>query len=280
MSYLNLLINNQKTYKSTLNETNNCILTMFFNNEYSMKKAEKLIKQQRERAKKRKESMDETMNSPSESETQSDHHGSVRGSLSGSMHSSVREGTVSYAEHKANKALNSIELTIASQEDREQDLETKIKDTVIEAKNKLAAGNKRAALRAMKKVKLEQAELQKVSSVIETLEAQKLHIESSINSINVLKVMQEGSETLQGLSGSTKISDIDNVIDKIRDTMEITAEINDILSTPVNNVLVDDDDLLRELEEMGDNGPIDLPVAPAGKLKIKANSDGMLLHES
>lgn len=245
-----------------------------------MKKAEKLIKQQRERAKKRKESMDETMNSPSESETQSDRHGSIRGSLSGSMNSSVREGTVSYAEHKANKALNSIELTIASQEDREQDLETKIKDTVIEAKNKLAAGNKRAALRAMKKVKLEQAELQKVSSVIETLEAQKLHIESSINSINVLKVMQEGSETLQGLSGSTKISDIDTVIDKIRDTMEITAEINDILSTPVNNVLVDDDDLLRELEEMGDNGPMDLPVAPAGKLKIKANSDGMLLHQS
>ena len=250
-----------------------------------MKKAEKLIKQQQAKTKKRKESMDETESNPSRPEdSQSDHQnsGSLKGSitLSGSMNSSVREGTVSYAEHKANKALNSIELTIASQEDREQDLETNIKDTVIEAKNKLAAGNKRAALRAMKKVKLEQAELQKVSSVIETLEAQKLHIESSLNSINVLKVMQEGSETLQGLNGSTKVSDIDTVIDNIRDTMEITAEINDILSTPVNNVLVDDDELLRELEGMRDDGPLNLPVAPAGKLKVKSNSEGMLLHQS
>ncbi len=161
--------------------------------------------------------------------------------------------SISYVEHKALKALELIQKTICSQEIRENNLETKIKDTMIEAKNKLDNGNKRAALRAMKKVKLEQVELNKVSSVIETLEAQKLHIESSLNNIQVLKVMQEGSATLQNLNTSSKVEDVDIVLDNIRDSMDITAEVNQILSAPVDNILLDDDELLKELESYGKN---------------------------
>ncbi len=263
---------------------------MFFNNSYSIKKAKKIIKEQQQKTKeKRNESLQQSssLRSAASSETQSIRQStadsSVRSSQSGSqlhlagsnVSATTAQKNVTYAEHKANKALHSIEATIESQENREQELETKIKDTLIEAKHKMAAGNRRSALRSMKKVKLEQAELNKVSTVIETLEAQKLHIESSLNSIGVLKVMQEGSETLQGLNSKTKTEDIDSVIDGIKDTMEMTAEINDILTAPVDNLLMDDDDLLRELEELTNsaddqqtqNKALNLPSAPTGGLE-------------
>ncbi len=264
---------------------------MFFNNTKAMNKAKKYIKAEEEKKKRRTKSMDETTNETSNLPSEStDSRQSVRSapsiikvqhsrsSTSATMNS--RSGAaadkVSYAEHKANKALESIQLTIESQEMREGQLENEIRDSMITAKNKLAGGQKRAALRTIKKVKLEQVELDKVSRVIETLEAQKLQIESSLNTIQVLKVMQEGSTTLQNLNSNSKVEDIDVVVDEIRDTMLITAEINEILSEPVDNILVDDDELLKELEEYGnenDNNAIaananavDLPEVPTKAL--------------
>lgn len=180
--------------------------------------------------------------------------------------------SISYVEHKALKALELIQKTIGSQEIRETNLETKIKDTKIEAKNKLDNGNKRAALRAMKKVKLEEVELNKVSSVIETLEAQLLHIESSLNNIQVFKVMQEGSTTLQNLNTNSKVEDIDIVLDNIRESMDITAEVNQILSAPVDNILLDDDELLKELESYDNNDQgLTFPAVP-DKTPIQSES--------
>lgn len=175
---------------------------------------------------------------------------------------SLKKGSVSYVEHTALESLQVIQKTIESQEIREGELETSIKTNITEAKGKMAIGNRRSAIRSMKKVKLEQVELDKVSAVIEKLEAQKLQIESSLNNIKVLKVMQEGSSTLQKLNNNTKVEDVDIVMDEIRDTIEITAEINDILSAPIDDLLFDEDELLKELEGYQDDKKIKLPVVP------------------
>lgn len=77
------------------------------------------------------------------------------------------------------------------------EIQAKIKVTIATAKEKLEGGNKRAAVRSMKKVKLYQVELNKVAAAIDTLKMQTMSIESSLNHMEVLKAMQEGSDAMK-----------------------------------------------------------------------------------
>ena len=78
-----------------------------------------------------------------------------------------------------------------------REIQAKIKVTIATAKEKLEGGNKRAAVRSMKKVKLYQVELNKVAAAIDTLKMQTMSIESSLNHMEVLKAMQEGSDAMK-----------------------------------------------------------------------------------
>jgi len=49
------------------------------------------------------------------------------------------------------------------------------------------------------------------------------------------------------IQSGTPVEDVDIVIDKSKDTMDYSREINDILSQPIDYIIIDDDDLLKEL---------------------------------
>ena len=178
-------------------------------------------------------------------------------------------------QQKAQETLASLQKTIASQEEREAEMDHKISQCTQEAKAKLVAGKKPAAIRCMKKAKLYQMEQSKIAAAIETMEAQILTIESAMNNYKVMQAMQAGSTTMKNLQSETKdnsASFADALICEIRDTMDYAAEVREILSQPVDHVILDDDELLRELqllsadEEAGTAAAvameIDLPVAP------------------
>jgi charged multivesicular body protein 4A/B len=176
---------------------------------------------------------------------------------------------------QAEQTLQLINDTIASQERRDDQLDQEISSLLQEARTKLAAGNKRSAVRLLKKMKLKQHEQAKVGHVIETMEAQVLTIESAIENAKVLRAMQQGATTMKSLrdSDQTSVEAFDSVLLDIKDTMDYAEEIQQILAEPVGNVVLDDDELLLELEkelnrDFGDGAAnatvldIDMPSAP------------------
>ncbi len=186
---------------------------------------------------------------------------------------------LSFEEKRAHEALKHIKATIGIQEAREEEMENKIKDVMKVAKEKLEAGNQRAAIRSMKKAKLYQAEMNMVAGAIETLEMQTMSIESSLYNMEVIKAMQEGSDALKNMQSGTKVEDVDIAIDEIRNAMDYTSEINDILTRPVDDIIIDDDELLKELaayngQFKSTNVQLDLPNVPTSPLKGNEGKDG------
>merc|ERR1712176_1238905 len=57
-----------------------------------------------------------------------------------------------------------------------------------------------------------------------------------------------GTTTMQKIRTDIGIDDVDNVMDDIKQEMEMAQEINDAIGQPVDPLLTDDDELLEALE--------------------------------
>lgn len=171
------------------------------------------------------------------------------------------------SKSKAEVTMELIQDTINNQEDREAELGEKVSALITEAKEKKSTGNVKGAVRAMKKVNLIRHEQNKVTSVIETLEAQMMTIESAINNAKVVAAMAAGSAAMKNLNASVTAADIDEVMDAMQQGFDFSTEINEILSQPVSNLVMDDDELLAELDGLiqKDDGNIYFPLQPSSQ---------------
>jgi hypothetical protein len=169
------------------------------------------------------------------------------------------------------KKLRLIADMIASQEEREGQIDQEIVKLLHEAKIKNASGNQRAAIRLLKKRKMKQREQDKISRAIETMEAQVWTIESALENAKVVRVMQEGADAVKTLRDDKTygltIDAVEDALADIRDTVEYTEEIQQILAEPIGTIDVDDDELLKELQDMEDTF--------LGCPEVSAPSDGM-----
>merc|ERR1712039_436761 len=94
--------------------------------------------------------------------------------------------------------------SISQQHKREAHVETKLDKMVLEAKQKMAKGDKKGALYAMKRKKLYEQEQQKIQNVLFTLETQVINLESA----------QQNAQTYQALkSGNAAMKSIRNKVD-------------------------------------------------------------------
>ncbi|KAG7371759.1 Snf7 family protein [Nitzschia inconspicua] len=179
------------------------------------------------------------------------------------LHSSSEKPREEYMDPKlvqAEQTLQFLNDTIASQERRDDHLGQEIAALLLDAKAKHTEGNKRGAIRQLKKMKLKQHEQTKVGHTIETMEAQALTIESAIETAKVLQAMKRGANTTKSLQHGkeTSVEAFDDVLEDIKYTMDYAAEIQQILSEPVGNVILDEDELLQELERCMDDD-VDTP---------------------
>ena len=169
------------------------------------------------------------------------------------------------------KTLRLIEDMIASQEEREGQIDQEIVKLLHEAKIKNASGNQRAAVRLLKKRKMKQRQQDKISRAIETMEAQVWTIESALENAKVVRVMQEGADAVKTLRDDRTygltIDAVEDALADIRDTVEYAEEIQQILAEPIGTIDVDDDELLKELQDMEDTF--------LGCPEVSAPSDGM-----
>jgi charged multivesicular body protein 4 len=63
--------------------------------------------------------------------------------------------------------------------------------------------------------------------------------------------MQAGTKTMAKIRNDVGIEQVDDVMDEIKEEMEMAQEINDAIAQPVDSLLfADEDDLLAELNEL------------------------------
>mmetsp|Transcript_2499 Transcript_2499/g.3391 ORF Transcript_2499/g.3391 Transcript_2499/m.3391 type:complete len:228 (-) Transcript_2499:95-778(-) len=182
---------------------------------------------------------------------------------------------------------------IKTQEKREEHLEKKVDVLVKEAKVKLAKGDKKGALFAMKRKKLYEAEMEKIQNVKMTLETQVINLESAAQNAQTYKAMQSGASTMKKIRNEVGLEKVDDVMDDIKEEMELASEINNAIAMPVDPLMTDEDELLAELNDLETadleadllkpaprvEENISLPAVPDAKLPTLAKNEAEELRK-
>mmetsp|Transcript_22742 Transcript_22742/g.28034 ORF Transcript_22742/g.28034 Transcript_22742/m.28034 type:complete len:219 (+) Transcript_22742:351-1007(+) len=172
---------------------------------------------------------------------------------------------------------------VQTQEKREEHLEKKMEMMTNEAKAKMAAKDKKGAMFALKRKKLYEAELEKIQNVKMTLETQVMNLESATQNADTFMAMKQGTNAMKQIRQNVGIEKVDDMMDEIKDEMDMATEISNAIAQPVDPYMHDEDELLKELQELeqGDveaellkptPANLDLPAVPAGKLPSLANT--------
>ena len=170
---------------------------------------------------------------------------------------------------------------------REEHIQKKIDAIVADAKKKMAKGDKKGALFAMKRKKLYEKEIEKIFNVKMTLETQVISLESAAQNAQTFQAMQAGTQTMSKIRNEVGIEQVDDVMDDIKEEMELANEINDAIAQPVDPLMADEDDLLAELNELETEdleaellrppptvaAPLTLPNVPDSKLPALAKKE-------
>lgn len=102
----------------------------------------------------------------------------------------------------------------------------------------------------MKRKKLYEAEADKIQNVKMTLETQVINLESAAQTAETIKAMEQGTKTMKKIRTEVGIEQVDDIMDEIKEEMELANEINNAIAQPVDPLLTDEDELLQELNEL------------------------------
>ncbi|CAE6333668.1 unnamed protein product [Rhizoctonia solani] len=164
---------------------------------------------------------------------------------------------------------------------KEENLQRKIEEELKKAKAN-AVSNKTAATAALRRKKTYETELEKLYGQRMTLETQLNAIENANLNAETMAAMKQGAQALRDIHGNLTIDVVDATMDKVREQMELTNEISEAISNPLNmGVDIDEDELkdqLAELEQeelndrlMGaDRAPLHTPAVTAGPSTVSA----------
>ena len=105
----------------------------------------------------------------------------------------------------------------------------------------------------MKKRKLYQSEQNKISNVKMTLETQCISLESAATTAEAFQAMSAGTNTMKKIRADVGIDQVDDMMIDIQEEMAAADEVNTAIGQSIDPTMgmMDDDDLMKELEDMG-----------------------------
>ncbi|EUC66043.1 vacuolar-sorting protein SNF7 [Rhizoctonia solani AG-3 Rhs1AP] len=164
---------------------------------------------------------------------------------------------------------------------KEENLQRKIDEELKKAKAN-AVNNKTAATAALRRKKVHEAELEKLYGQRMTLETQLNAIENANLNAETMSAMKQGAQALRDIHGNLTIDKVDSTMDQVREQMELTEEISQAISNPLNiGVELDEDELKDELAELeqeelndrlmgADRAPLHTPAVTTGPSTVSA----------
>lgn len=85
--------------------------------------------------------------------------------------------------------------------------------------------------------------------------------------------MQSGKHAMTEIRNQTDIEKVDDLMDEIKEEMELADEISNALAQPVDPLIADEDDLLAELNELEANDVEEELLRPTKKTENLAMPD-------
>lgn len=129
----------------------------------------------------------------------------------------------------------------------------------------------------MKRKKLHEAELDKIQNVKLTLETQRFNLESASQNKDTFTAMKEGKNAMAKIRDEVGVEQVDELMDDIREEMEMANEVSAAIGAPVDPFATDEDELLAELEQMqADDLEADLLTVPGGEISLPSVPDAKL----
>ena len=113
-----------------------------------------------------------------------------------------------------------------------------------------------------------EAEIDKIQNVKMTLETQVINLESAAQNAETFKAMEAGSKTMKKIRQDVGIDKVDDIMDEIKEEMELANEINNAIAQPVDPLLADEDELLAELNALEANDLEAELLAPPTKTSV------------
>lgn len=115
-----------------------------------------------------------------------------------------------------------------------------------------------------------------------TIEYQREALENANTNTEVLKIMGGAAKALKQAHNNMDIDKVEDLMDEVREQQQIADEISNVISNPIGfGQDVDDDDLLKELEELEQEEldkqlletgePETLPEVPSADLPSKSS---------
>ncbi|KXS21519.1 Snf7-domain-containing protein [Gonapodya prolifera JEL478] len=147
------------------------------------------------------------------------------------------------------EAMNKLRETSDMLEKREKYLESKI-DAELKFAKMNASKNKRAALMALKRKKTWENEVLKLGNTRATIEAQLNAIEGVNINLEVMNAMKAGGQAMKTIHGDLNIDKVDNIMDDVREQMDLANEVWDAISQPQFGTEHDEDELAQELDAL------------------------------
>ncbi|EPQ27625.1 uncharacterized protein PFL1_04763 [Pseudozyma flocculosa PF-1] len=187
-------------------------------------------------------------------------------------------------KNNARDAIVGLRSQLLMLEKKEEHLNKKIEDELRKAKANVST-NKRAAQAALRQKKVYENELDKIAGTRMTLETQVNAIESANMNFETMQAMRQGAAALKSIHGSMDIDKVDATMDSIREQMDITNEISEAISNPVNmGHDLDEDELQNELEELeqdelnsrlvgADSVPLHSPAITSGPSRVSSGPE-------
>jgi charged multivesicular body protein 4 len=85
--------------------------------------------------------------------------------------------------------------------------------------------------------------------------------------------MQSGKTAMTEIRQQTNIEKVDDLMDEIKEEMDLADEISNALAQPVDPLIADEDDLLAELNELEANDVEEELLRPTKKAEVPAMPD-------
>jgi hypothetical protein len=181
------------------------------------------------------------------------------------------------------EAIQKNKIAIDALDKRQKLLEKRIADEEGDAKQRVATGDKRGALMALKRKKMVEGELDNLMNSRMTLEQQINSLEAAQMNQIAVAALAHGVSVHKTLNQQIDAEAVDRLMDELEEQQELQRDIAQVMSA--GNRIAEDEDLLNELEQLQANtleeqlissvpsGPVstgEAVAAPAAKAAAKA----------
>ncbi|XP_073478406.1 charged multivesicular body protein 7 isoform X1 [Aquarana catesbeiana] len=131
------------------------------------------------------------------------------------------------------------------------------------------AGNKQQALRCMRRRKLSERRLSGLQNKLETVQSILERISIAETDRMVVSAYEMGVTALRTSLKDVSLEKTENLVDQIQEFCDLQDDVSETLARAVpGDIDVDADELERELNEILQEIPTDLPDVPTGPLKV------------